>query len=100
MDVINKEDKKILNFFNKCEKFFLENYPTITDSIGIPSLIEVFIEKKKYSITHSIDRHHLRGAITTDLVKNLYFDVETATTLSEMYVEEKFNKYKEHILSL
>ena len=62
------------------------------DSIGIPSLIEVFIEKKKYSITHSIDRHHLRGAITTDLHNNLYFDVETASKLAEMYVEEKFKK--------
>jgi len=100
MDVINKEDKKILNFFKKCEKFFLENYPTITDSIGIPSLIEVFIEKKKYSITHSIDRHHLRGAITTDLTNNLYLDKNTAHTLAEMYVEEKFKNYKDHIMSM
>lgn len=94
------ENVKLLKFFKKCEKFFSGNYPTITDSIGIPSLIEVFIEKKEYSITHSIDRHHLRGAITTDLVKNLYFDVETASKLAEMYVGEKFNNYKKHILLL
>jgi len=100
MNVINMEDEKVLKFFKKCEKFFLDNYPTITDTIGIPSLIEVFIEKKKYSITHSIDRHHLRQSIAKDLHTNLYFDVETASTLSEMYVEEKFKNYKEYILSL
>ena len=100
MNVINMEDEKVLKFFKKCEKFFLDNYPSMEDSIGIPSLIEVFIEKKKYSITHSIDRHHLRGAITTDLHNNLYFDVETASKLAEMYVEEKFKNYKDYILSL
>ncbi len=94
------KDEKILKFFKKCEKFFQDNYPSKVDSIGIPSLIEVFIEKKKYSITHSIDRHHLRGAITTDLHNNLYIDVEVADRLAGMYVEEKFKNYKEYILSL
>jgi hypothetical protein len=94
------KDVKVLKFFKKCEKFFQDNYPLIVDSTGIPSLIEVFIEKKKYSITHSIDRHFLRGAITTDLHNNLYFDVETADKLAGMYVEEKFKNYKEYILSL
>ncbi len=94
------EDAKILKFFKKCEKFFQDNYPLIVDSTGIPSLVEVFIEKKKYSITHSIDRHYLRGSIRTDLVNNLYFDAETAGKLAEMYVEEKFKNYKEYILSL
>jgi hypothetical protein len=94
------ENVKLLKFFRKCEKFFSDNYPSTTDSIGIPSLIEVFIEKKEYSLTHSIDRHHLRSSITTDLHSNLYFDLDIANKLSEMYVEEKFKKYKDHILSM
>ena len=101
MNVINMEDEKVLKFFKKCEKFFSGQLSDQwTDSIGIPSLIEVFIEKKKYSITHSIDRHYLRQSIATDLHTNLYFDVETANTLSEMYVEETFKKYKDYIMSL
>jgi hypothetical protein len=79
------ENVKLLKFFRKCEKFFSDNYPSTTDSIGIPSLIEVFIEKKEYSLTHSIDRHHF---------------LDIANKLSEMYVEEKFKKYKNYILSM
>tara|TARA_R110000803_G_scaffold174648_1_gene237271 strand:- start:354 stop:641 length:288 start_codon:yes stop_codon:yes gene_type:complete len=94
------KDEKILKFFKKCEKFFLGNYPITTDTIGIPSLIEVFIEKKEYDLTHSIDRHLLRGAITADLHNNLYFDLDIADKLAEMYVEEKFKKYKDYIMSL
>jgi hypothetical protein len=94
------KDEKLLKFFNRCKQFLMDNYPVNKDSMGIPSVIEVFIEKKEYSITHSIDRHYLSNSIMFDLINNLCFDPDIAKKLSEMYVEEKFKSYKKYILTL
>ena len=39
---------------------------------------KVLTEKNKYSLVHAIDRHRLVQAITQDLIKVMYFEVDEA----------------------
>lgn len=82
----------------RVKKFLEKFYPTKSDKLGLPSLITV--DGKDHSLTCSIDRHSLRKAIINELIKNFGYDKEQSNTIADFYCEEKYNTYKQIILSL
>ena len=89
---------QIENFFKKSERFFNSHYPVLEDENGMPT--KVLTEKNKYSLVHAIDRHRLVQAITQDLIKVMYFEVDEATEVALYYVNIKYTQYKDYIMSL
>ena len=82
----------------RVKKFLEKFYPTKIDKLGLPSLITV--NNVDHSLTCSIDRHSLRRAINSELIKNFGYDKDQSTIISEFYCEEKYNIYKKILLSI
>jgi len=89
---------QIENFFKKSEKFFNSHYPILNDTNGM--LTKVLTEKTSYSLVHAIDRHHLTGDITQDLIKIMCFEREEAQELAFYYVDLKYKEYCNYIMNL
>lgn len=82
----------------RVKKFLEKFFPTKVDKFGLPSLIT--INNVDHSLTCSIDRHSLRKAINSELIKNFSYGKEESTIIADFYCEEKYDTYKKILLSI
>ena len=93
--------EQLKNFvIKRGSKFFDKKYPVINDEMGLPSLVKMTQKDNVFGLTLSIDRERLRNHISRDLTNMLSLSEEESNQISEFYVNEKYEKYKEEILSL
>lgn len=89
-------DVEVNNF--KRIKYAGMAYNVIVDEKGLPS--KIMVNGKICSLNSSIDRHHFRSYMITDLIENHFFSRDEANKISEVFCEEKYNQYKKEVMKL